>query len=153
MKKRYSGARFLMAVMAGVLAISVLVAVPACSSGSKTTSPTTSTSSGVSFSKDVQPIFNNNCVVCHQGAGQAGLTLEPSVSYSKLVGVASTESTTGELRVKAGSPDQSYIIAKLNGTQVAAGGIGAQMPYGAAPLSSTQISLISQWIAEGAPNN
>ena len=155
MNKQNSGTRFLLIILATVLAMSALLAGTACSSGSKTTTPTTSTttaSSGVSFSKDVQPIFNNNCVVCHQGAGQAGLTLEPNLSYSKLVGVPSTESAT-ELRVKAGSPDQSYIIAKLQGTQVQAGGSGAQMPYGAAPLSSAQISLIQQWITAGAPNN
>jgi hypothetical protein len=68
------------------------------------------------------------------------------------VGVASTEDPS-ELRVKAGAPDQSYILAKLNGTQVAAGGSGAQMPYNQPPLSSAQISLIQQWISEGAPNN
>jgi hypothetical protein len=123
-----------------------------CSSGSKTSGTTTTGASGVSFSRDVQPIFNNNCVVCHAGAGQAGLTLEPSLSYGKLVGVPSTESAT-ELRVKAGSPDQSYLIAKLNGTQVQAGGSGAQMPFNGTPLSQTQINVISQWIAAGASNN
>ena len=127
----------------------------ACSSGSKTTATATSSdtsSSVVSFSKDIQPLFNNSCVICHQVAGQAGLTLEPNLSYTRLVGVPSTESTA-ELRVKPGSPDQSYIIAKLQGTQIQAGGSGVQMPYGAAPLSQAQISLVQQWIAEGAPDN
>jgi len=129
----------------------------ACSSGNKTnnsSSSTTNVSSGVSFAKDIQPIFNNNCVICHQGqvAAQASLTLEPKLSYSNLVGMPSTESAT-ELRVKPGSPDQSYIIAKLQGTQVQAGGSGARMPYGAPSISLDQINLIQQWIAEGAPNN
>ena len=151
MNKQNGAARFLLMMLVASLTLSVLLA-SACGSGSKTTTPATSTTSGVSYSRDVQPIFNNYCVVCHQGAGQAGLTLEPNVSYSKLVGVSSTESAS-ELRVKAGSPDQSYLLAKLNGTQVQAGGSGAQMPYGAAPLSQAQISLIQQWIAAGAPNN
>jgi len=127
----------------------------ACSSGSKTTTAAISTntsSSEISYSKDIQPIFNSYCVVCHQGAGQAGLTLEPKLSYSNLVGMPSTESAT-ELRVKPGSPDQSYIIAKLQGTQVQAGGSGAQMPYGAVPLSQAQIDLIRQWIMQGGLNN
>ena len=148
---------FLSVILATILTLSALLVASACSSGSKPTTPVTSSvtsSSVVSFSKDVQPIFNNNCVVCHQGqvAAQASLTLEPSLSYSKLVGVPSTESTT-EMRVKAGAPDQSYLLAKLNGTQVQAGGSGAQMPYGATPLLQAQINLIQQWIAEGAPNN
>ena len=139
--------------IAAALGILVLGIAPGCSSGggSKTTVATTA-AAGISLSKDVQPIFNGNCVVCHQGAGQAGLTLEPNLSYSKLVGVPSTESAT-ELRVKAGAPDQSYLLAKVNGTQVAAGGSGAQMPYMAAPLTAANISLIQQWIAAGAPNN
>jgi len=147
-------AKFLSVILATMLAMSVLLVASACSSGSKATIPATSTtsSSEVSFSKDIQPIFNSYCVVCHEGAGQAGLTLEPNLSYSKLVGMPSTESTA-ELRVKPGSPDQSYIIAKLQGTQVQAGGSGAQMPYGLAPLSQAQIGLVQQWIAEGAPNN
>jgi len=93
-------------------------------------------------------------VVCHQGqgAGQSGLSLEPRVSYGNLVGVPSTENAK-QMRVKAGVPEQSYIIAKLTGTQVAAGGLGAQMPYQAAPLSQSHIDVISQWISQGALNN
>lgn len=148
-----SGTRFLLTALMTVMLVSTLLSATACSSGSKTTAPATSTtSSGVSFSQDVQPIFNSYCVVCHQGVGQVGLTLEPGKSYALLVGVPSTENPT-ELRVKAGAPDQSYLLAKLNGTQVAAGGSGVQMPYGGTPLSQVQISLIQQWIAEGAPNN
>jgi mono/diheme cytochrome c family protein len=152
MKRQNGGAGFLLIMLATVLTMLALLAAPACSSGSKTTTPATSTASGVSYSRDIQPLFNNYCVVCHQGAGQAGLALEPNVSYSKLVGVPSTQSAT-ELRVKAGAPDQSYLLAKLNGTQAQAGGSGAQMPYGSVPLSQSQISLVQQWIAAGAPNN
>ncbi len=151
MTKQTSGV--FLATIAVALGIFVLGIAPGCSSGgSSNTTAATTAASGVSFSKNIQPIFNSNCVVCHQGAGQAGLTLEPNLSYSKLVGVPSTQSAT-EQRVKAGAPDQSYLLAKLNGTQVAAGGSGAQMPYGAAPLSASNISLIQQWIAAGAPNN
>ena len=152
--QHYGGTRFLLTALVTAVTVSTLFASTACSSGSKTTAPATSTTSSasVSFSRDVQPIFNDNCVVCHQGAGQAGLTLEPALSFSKLVGVPSTENPV-EMRVKAGAPDQSYLLAKLNGTQVQAGGSGVQMPYGGTPLSQAQISLIQQWIAEGAPNN
>jgi len=149
MNNPINGARF------PVILLAIVLTMAACSSGSKTTATATSSdtsSSVVSFSKDIQPLFNNSCVICHQVAGQAGLTLEPNLSYTRLVGVPSTESTA-ELRVKPGSPDQSYIIAKLQGTQIQAGGSGVQMPYGAAPLSQAQISLVQQWIAEGAPDN
>jgi hypothetical protein len=151
MNKQKSG--LILVTLAAALTVLMLGIAPGCKTGSSSnTTGMTTQASGVSFAKDVQPIFNNYCVVCHQGAGQAGLTLEPNLSYSKLVGVPSTESAT-ELRVKAGAPDQSYLLAKVNGTQATAGGIGAQMPYNAAPLSAANISLIQQWIAAGAPNN
>jgi cytochrome c553 len=141
---------FSILVLAIIVSLVSSVFNTSCGTGTKTSS--TTSAAGVSFSRDIQPIFNGSCVVCHQGAGQAGLTLEPNLSYGKLVGVPSTESAT-ELRVKAGAPDQSYLIAKLTGSQVQAGGIGAQMPLNAAPLSQAQIDKIRQWISAGAPNN
>jgi hypothetical protein len=150
MNKQNGAVRFLLIMLVTMLAVSVML-LAACGSGSNTTSATTS-SSGVSFTMDIQPIFNNYCVVCHAGAGQAGLTLEPNLSHSDLVGVPSTQSAA-MLLVKAGSPDQSYLLAKLNGTQLQAGGSGVRMPQGAGPLSQVQINLIQQWITEGARNN
>ncbi len=143
------------------IAVSMMVlaalAAAACSSGttSSTTTPssTTTSSGGVSFSRDIQPIFNANCVVCHTGtSGPQGLTLDSGKAYGNLVNVNSTEAPSLK-RVAPGSPDKSYIINKLLGTQTQAGGSGAQMPFGAQPLSQSTISLIQQWITAGAPNN
>lgn len=149
--------RISLTILSLILALSVLLAVPACSSGSKTPAPAptpTPAPATISFSKDVQPIFNNHCVTCHQGQGpeQSNLTLEPRLSYNNLVSMAST-GNPAVMRVKAGAAGDSYLIAKVTGTQVAAGGMGAQMPYNAAPLSQAQIDLISQWIKQGALNN
>jgi mono/diheme cytochrome c family protein len=107
----------------------------------------------VSLSKDIQPIFDANCVICHQGGAYApaGLSLQSGAAYSNLVNVKSTESPL--MRVAPGSPGQSYLINKLLGTQGQVGGSGAQMPFGAAPLPQAQITLIQQWITQGAPNN
>jgi len=77
------------------------------------------------------------------------MTLTP---YNSLVGVQSTQSSV-QLLVKAGAPEQSYLVAKLNGTPAQAGGGGVRMPYGAAPLSPAQIGIIQRWITEGAVNN
>jgi len=141
--------------------IGLMVAAYGCSSGTATTttsatttSPaTTSSSSGVSFSKDIQPIFNANCVVCHTGsAGPAGLSLDQGSAFKNLVNVNSSEAPSLK-RVAPGSPDKSYIIAKLTGKQTQAGGSGAQMPFGAAPLPQATIDKITQWISAGAPNN
>jgi hypothetical protein len=109
------------------------------------------TKQGISFSRDIQPAFNANCVICHQGAGPAGLGLDPGLSYVNLVGKLSSESKLP--RVAPGVPQGSYIVHKLQGTQVGAGGSGARMPYGGTPLPPPQIALIEGWIQEGAPNN
>jgi hypothetical protein len=142
---------FLLPVIAG------LVAVAGCSSSPSTSSTpppssTTPPTSGVSFSKDIQPIFNNNCVICHQGSpGPGGLSLASGAAYANLVNVKSSESALN--RVSPGAPQSSYLVNKIMGTQNQAGGNGGQMPLGGSPLSPAQISLIQQWITQGAPNN
>jgi mono/diheme cytochrome c family protein len=157
MIRQQKRAGILLVFVSIILISSVILGTSACNSSGKATAPagsTTAPSSGVSFSKDIQPIFNNNCVICHQGKanGYASLSLEPKLSYSNLVGVPSTEDAA-ELRIKAGDPGQSYLLAKLNGTQVQAGGSGAQMPYGATPLAQAQIDMINLWIIQGGLNN
>jgi mono/diheme cytochrome c family protein len=135
-----------------IVVVLALVGAGGCSSGQATKSsigPIPALS--IKLSADAQPVFNSTCVVCHQGVGQAGLSLEPGKAYANLVGVKSTESPL--MRVLAGAPDQSYLINKLQGTQVQAGGQGAQMPLNGTSLSSAQIELIRQWISQGALNN
>ena len=147
-------------IAASMMVLAALAAA-ACSSGTTssttpkttTSSSTTTSSGGVSFSRDIQPIFNANCVICHTGtSGPQGLSLDSGKAYGNLVNVNSTEAPSLK-RVAPGSPDKSYIINKLLGTQTQAGGSGAQMPFGAQPLSQATISLIQQWITAGAPNN
>jgi len=103
---------------------------------------------------NVQPIFNTNCAVsgCHAGTSpQQGQNLSAGVSFSNIVGVASNESAL--LRVKAGDPDSSYLVHKIQGTQGTFGGSGGQMPLGRSPLSQDNIDIIRDWIAAGALNN
>ena len=118
-------------------------------------SPSTSTTTGtaaVSLKNDIQSIFNTSCVVCHQGgSAPGGLSLEPGAAYKNLVNAKSTESAL--MRVAPGAPDKSYLVNKLRGTQVQAGGSGGQMPFGASPLPDSQIMLIERWITAGAPDN
>jgi mono/diheme cytochrome c family protein len=126
------------------------LALGGCSAASPT-SPTTTGTAGTSLKNDVQPIFNANCVVCHQGgAPPGGLSLEPAVAYKDLVNAPSTEAPLK--LVVPGAPGESYLLNKLRGTQLQVGGSGSRMPYGATPLPDSQINLIEQWITAGAPN-
>jgi hypothetical protein len=92
----------------------------------------------VSYSNDVQPIFNNNCAgsQCHIGGTASGLSL---VSYSTLM----QGGLSGPV-VIPGEPDSSKIVQRLEGT------IQPQMPFQRAPLSQAEIQLIRDWIAQGA---
>jgi hypothetical protein len=94
-------------------------------------------------------VFTPVCVRCHSGAGAPeGLQLDAAHSYALLVGVPSTEDPSLP-RVKAGVPDSSYLVLKLQGSP---GIVGAQMPFGGPPLPQATIDVIRQWITNGAPN-
>lgn len=110
-------------------------------------------SSSVSFSGAVQPIFTSSCALagCHTGAApQQGLNLSSGKAYASIVNVLAKECTDGRLRVRPKDPANSYVIEKLTNVKLCSGG---QMPKVGASLPSTEITTISDWICEGAPNN
>ena len=55
--------------------------------------------------------------------------------------------------VYPGAPGKSYLMHKLDGTHLDAGGQGVQMPFGAPPLEPEVRERIRAWIAAGALNN
>jgi len=105
----------------------------------------------VSFEKDVVPILNNYCVMCHlPGGAQGGLSLYPD-AWSELVGIPSKQSPL--VQVEPGSPDKSYFYIKLIDSGESAGGSGQLMPIQQAPLVPEQIEIIRLWIEQGAQKN
>ncbi len=105
----------------------------------------------VSFEKDVMPILNNYCVMCHlPGAAQGGLSLYPD-AWSELVGIPSKQSPL--LQVEPGSPESSYFYIKLIETGESVGGSGQLMPIQQPPLAQDQIETIRLWIEQGALQN
>lgn len=111
------------------------------------------TTSGVSFANNVQPIFTQSCALagCHSSLRpQEGMNLSAGAAYANLVGVAARECTGGRLRVKAGDPATSYVMDKLMGVDLC---FGTQMPKTGVSLPQSQIETIAAWICEGAPQN
>ena len=93
----------------------------------------------VSFSRDIRPILNQNCVVCHGGVRQKN-----GVSFifrEEALGVGKS----GRRTIVPGKPDESELIARVTSKDP-----DARMPYHAPPLSPQQIALLRQWIKEGA---
>lgn len=91
----------------------------------------------VSYSQDVQPLFDRNCVACH--GGQMGLWLD---SYERML----AGSQHGPV-VVPGNPDASELIRRVTGISQ------PQMPFGQPPLSPGDVALLRRWIAEGAVKN
>jgi uncharacterized membrane protein len=110
----------------------------------------------VSFSRDVQPIFNNQCVMCHNSEDpHAGLLLDEGLSHEQLVSMGSSE-TTQMARVTPGDPDKSYLVHKLNNTHLKVGGTGWHMPpptHMKSAVTLREKELIRNWIKQGAKNN
>lgn len=92
--------------------------------------------SQINYETEIQPIFNAECVGCHQGdaAYFGGLNL---TTYDNLMDGGYTQGgviTTGLL--------ENYITT------------GYMPAYGSGnSLSETEVNLIVQWISEGASNN
>jgi mono/diheme cytochrome c family protein len=86
----------------------------------------------VDYIKDVQPIFSENCTVCHKGgSAPAGLRLDSAAGlFSSHV-------------IVPGNARESVLAQRLSDTS------GNQMPP-SGPLRKEQIDLIAKWIDEGA---
>lgn len=86
----------------------------------------------VSFSQDVQPIFDQNCITCHNGSQSPDL--RASNSYDALMSGNYINTTSAE---------QSTLYKRING--------GGMPPAG--KLSTDDLNKILVWIKEGAKNN
>ena len=73
-------------------------------------------------------------------------------SYTSMVDLWSVEVNTMKV-VAPGNPEASYLIHKLRGTHIEAGGVGERMPFQLEPLSEQEIATIVTWIRDCSPNN
>jgi len=93
----------------------------------------------VDFSRDIRPIFNQNCVACHGGVRQKNgvsfIFREDALGKGK----------SGRQTITPGHPESSELISRLTSKDP-----DVRMPYHAPPLPPEQIALLRRWIAEGA---
>jgi len=95
----------------------------------------------VSFSLDIQPIFNGNCVFCHPGSDPLDLTEKNS--YDHL-----WNHPPDAPFVDTANPALSILYERMTNTGSSS---GPMPPSGI--LSSTKTSLVLRWIEEGAKDN
>lgn len=88
----------------------------------------------ISFATQIQPIFDNNCVLCHRPGGTSP-DLTSGNAYSKINTARYINTTT---------PSQSLVYRRV----IPAGGFS-----GHPTVSPAQAALILSWIQQGAKNN
>lgn len=103
------------------------------------------TPSGVSYSKDVQPILAKNCAECH-APGQKGFVASglDTTSYQNLM----KGGKFGPL-IKPGDALTSALNMLVEGRVHAS----IQMPHGREKLPAKDIETLKVWVNEGAKNN
>jgi hypothetical protein len=94
---------------------------------------------GVSFSEDVQPIFDRKCTACHP-VSYPYLDLRRGRSYEQLVRVSARTRPALE-RVLPGRPELSYLLTH------------PPDPSLAGLLTDEELELIARWIDEGAKDD
>ncbi len=92
----------------------------------------------VSFANDIQPIFNANCVSCHPSIVDPDLT--EGNSYNSLISIPGG--------IVPGNATGSELVDMLEHDP---NNPNPMPPSG--PIASSQISLVKQWIDQGALNN
>ena len=100
----------------------------------------------ISYSQDVRPILEENCLACHQAGGQgfqaSGLSM---ASYEGLM-----KGTEGGPMVIGGDVEGSNLLVLMEGRADPS----ISMPHGSMdPIPSEEIAIIRNWIAQGAKNN
>jgi hypothetical protein len=100
----------------------------------------------ISFSQDVKPILDQNCITCHQEGGEgleiSGLSM---MSHADLMKGAQF----GPMII-AGDSEGSNLIVLMEGRADPS----ISMPHGTAkPVKKADIETIRVWIDQGAKNN
>ncbi|MFN4136780.1 MAG: hypothetical protein ACK4G2_14095 [Novosphingobium sp.] len=136
---------------AGCAAVAQAPALPEPASAEPASAePAMAAGASVSYAVDIVPLLESQCATCHlTGEEAGGMALVGDMAIASLVGQPADEAP-GLMRVMAGDPDRSYLVMKLEGTHIANGGAGAQMPFGAPPLTAAEIATVRAWIAQGA---
>ena len=91
----------------------------------------------ISFALDILPLFQQDCQICHGGAG--GLNLD---NYEGVI----AGGVSGPV-VNPGDGANSLLVRRLDGS------LPPVMPLDAPPFTTPEIERIAQWIDEGALDN
>lgn len=97
----------------------------------------------VSFDKQIRPILQARCLGCHQPAKAGGAYV--MTSFAGLVKGGESK----DAAIAPGKPSESHVIEVITPQKDGK----AEMPRDAAPLTPSEIALVTQWIAQGATDD
>jgi hypothetical protein len=114
-----------------------------------------SNSGGTGYKATVAPIFQAKCVNCHWTESPIGYQLQnPFDPTTGIVGrLGSWTAARHATVVVPGSPDQSFLVDKVQATDLNPDTEGASMPFSPAPVTTTELASIRTWIQNGANND
>jgi hypothetical protein len=114
----------------------------------------------VSYARDVKPIFQQRCVICHHPGGVIGYDLvDPFDPEHGIVGrTNSWQEAHGSqyaLLVKPGDPDESFLIYKVaqDPQDFNSETNGGPMPAAIPHATDEELANIKLWITDGAQND
>jgi len=149
-------------LLVGLLLVALLAAA-GISCGGSGEGLTSSGDAGTGFSRQIQPLFDANCVRCHSpggvgyletgGGSDNGLLLTAGNSHARLVDQATFEepAVSPRWRVLPGEPDSSYLLQKVTSGSPKN---GRRMPLDGPPyLTASEIEVIRVWIEDGAKDD
>lgn len=122
----------------GLSASAAPAPAPAAAAPAQAAAPVAA-AAGVDFIRDVQPIFENKCLECHNPNKVKGKLLMDSAEAVLKGGSAGPG-------LVAGQPDNSEIIKRI----VLPKDHDDIMPPKGGPLAANEIDVLKRWIAEGA---
>ena len=141
--------RRMAAVMAGILIVLI-----GCSPKEKTIKTDKSTPEGegtVSFAKDLMPVFERSCGVCHKREGGSKAAVENGTYFEKKEDILGKVGTF----IQPGKPAESGLLSVLNQSYPVGGDkIVMPPPNSKAPKwTQEELDLFGRWIEQGAKDN
>lgn len=109
----------------------------------------------ISYAQEVQPIYDAHCTSCHVAGGLGSsfggstMRLNAGESHASTVNQASSQ-RPDLLLIKPGDSAGSLLFLKVSSNTPPS---GETMPIFGTKLTSTELSILRDWIDQGAPNN
>lgn len=108
----------------------------------------------VSFSTDIQPVFDQLCVDCHWDGSPIAVSLESPFDPDE--GIIDRENSwvrqgsEEEYVVDPGNVDNSFLVTKVVEPELDSSVDGGPMPLHVAELTAEELDAVEEWIADGA---